>query len=91
MEIARPALGKPAKRMRRHLKHLHSVLGAHQDAVVARPQLRELATQAQLDGGNGFTYGILHAQQKARDSQAEQKLPAAWRDLRRPRNLKWLR
>jgi CHAD domain-containing protein len=91
VEIARPAVGKPAKRMRRHLKHLHTVLGEHQDAVVACPLLRELAAQAQIDGGNGFTYGILHARQLARASQAEQKIPGAWRELRRPRNLKWLR
>jgi hypothetical protein len=39
------------------------VLGDHQDAVVARPVLRELAVTAQLDNENGFTYGLLHQQQ----------------------------
>jgi CHAD domain-containing protein len=91
VEIARPAVGKPAKRMRRDLKHLHTVLGEHQDAIMVCPLLRELAAHAQIEGGNGFAYGILHSQQQARASQAEQQLPAAWRELRRPRNLKWLR
>jgi hypothetical protein len=35
--------------------------GEYQDTVVSRPVLRELAGQAHLDGGNGFTYGLMHA------------------------------
>jgi CHAD domain-containing protein len=89
-EIAGPAVGKPAKRLKRRAKTVHKLLGDHQDAVVARPVIRELAAQAHLDGGNGFTFGILHRLETNRADQAEQDLPHAWKKLRKPKNTKWL-
>jgi CHAD domain-containing protein len=91
IEAVEPALGKPASRLREQLKALQVLLGEHQDTVVARPVLRELAIQAQLDGGNGFTYGILHATEATRATQIEQSLPRAWNRLRKPKNVAWLR
>jgi hypothetical protein len=67
------------------------VLGDHQDAVVARPAIRELAVQHHLDGGNGFTFGLLHALEAERADHAEQRLPAAWKKLTRPENTRWLK
>ncbi|MDQ2706260.1 MAG: CYTH and CHAD domain-containing protein [Actinomycetota bacterium] len=83
VEVARPSMGRPAKRLSRRLKKLHKALGAHQDAVVARPLIRQLASQAHLEGGNGFTYGLLHAEETARAAAAERSLPAAWKPLRK--------
>ncbi|MFN2496135.1 MAG: CHAD domain-containing protein [Pseudonocardiaceae bacterium] len=80
-EAAVPALGRPARRLRKRVKAVQQLLGEHQDAVVARPVLRELGMQAHLDGENGFTYGLLHRAETARAQQAEQDLPAAWRKL----------
>lgn len=91
IEAVEPALSKPASRLREQLKALQVLLGEHQDTVVARPVLRELAIQAQLDGGNGFTYGILHATEATRATQIEQSLPRAWNRLRKPKNVAWLR
>ncbi|MFC7468072.1 CHAD domain-containing protein [Actinomadura keratinilytica] len=45
-EAARPALGKPAKRYRKHVKAVQQLLGVHQDSVVAREALRQLAVEA---------------------------------------------
>jgi CHAD domain-containing protein len=90
-EIAEPALGKPAKRLKRRAKAVHKLLGDHQDAVVARPVIRELAAEAYLDGGNGFTFEILHQLESNRADQAERNLPHAWTKLRKPKNTKWLR
>jgi len=80
-EIAEPAVGKRAKRVRKHAKKLHKQLGDHQDAVVARAVIRELAVQAHLEGGNGFTFGILHELERERASGAERALPRTWKKL----------
>lgn len=77
-------VGKQAKRLRKRLKAVQDLLGEHQDTVVARPVLRELAAQAHLDGGNGFSFGIMHAQESARAERAERDLPRAWDRLRKP-------
>lgn len=90
VEVAVPEIGKPAKRMRRRLKDLHGPLGDHQDAVVARPVIRELAVQAHLDGGNGFTHGLLHGLEAARAQQARRDLPGRWTALDRPKVTRWL-
>lgn len=90
-EIAEPACGKPAKRLKQRSKAVHKLLGDHQDAVVARPVIRELAAQAYHDGGNGFTFGILHQLENDRANRAEHDLPAAWKKLRKPKNTRWLK
>ena len=41
------------------------MLGDHQDAAVARPVLRELGANAHLEGGNGFTFGVLYQQENS--------------------------
>ena len=74
-EAAEPAVGKPAKRLRKRLKPMQSVLGDHQDAVVARPVLRELGAQVHQEGGNGFTFGLLHAIESDRAAHAERRPP----------------
>jgi CHAD domain-containing protein len=89
-EAVKPALGKPAARLQRRLKAVQKLLGEHQDAVVSRPVLRELAGQAHLDGGNGFTYGLMYATETARADGVERDLPAAWKRMRKPKNIAWL-
>lgn len=89
-EAVRPTLGKPAARLRKHLKSVQNLLGEHQDAVVSRPVLRELAARAHLEGGNGFTYGLLYATEATRAERAEHDLPPAWKRMRKPKNTAWL-
>ena len=61
-EAARPALGRPAKRFAKRMKRVQQLLGDHQDSVVAREALRELATQAHTAGEAAFTLGCCTAQ-----------------------------
>lgn len=73
-EVARPALGKPGKRLVKHTKALQGVLGEHHDSVVARPVLRELAVRAHGEGGNGFTFGLLYEAEVQRALACEREL-----------------
>ena len=52
-EASRPALGPPAKKFAKRIKRVQQLLGDHQDSVVARGALRELATQAHQAGEGG--------------------------------------
>ncbi|MFF9803134.1 CHAD domain-containing protein, partial [Streptomyces rochei] len=58
-EAAKPALGEPAKALVRSMKSLQSLLGEHQDSVMARQTLRELSAVAHAAGESAFTYGLL--------------------------------
>jgi CHAD domain-containing protein len=89
-EAVEPTLGKPAARLRKRLKSVQNLLGDHQDVAVSRPVLRELAGQAHIEGGNGFTYGLLYAAEAARADRAERDLPAAWKRMRKRKNIAWL-
>ena len=82
-EAAAPALGKPADRLVKRVKQVQELLGDHQDAVVARPVLREIGMVAHLEGENGFTYGLLHQLQTDIGRLSEGEITQAWRDLRR--------
>jgi CHAD domain-containing protein len=84
-EAAIPVFGKRAKAYRERAKALQTLLGEHQDSVVARPVLRELGVQAHLDGENGFTYGLLHGREAALAERIEQQFPAAWRNVGKPK------
>ena len=43
------------------------------------------------EGGNGFTFGLMHGIESARAERAEQRLPTSWKRMRRPKNTRWLR
>jgi CHAD domain-containing protein len=89
-EAAQPAVGKPARRLRKRLKPVQKLLGDHQDTVVARPVLREFGAQTHREGGNGFTFGLLHGTEAARADRAEQRLPSQWKRMSKPKNTRWL-
>ncbi|MEU6080826.1 CYTH and CHAD domain-containing protein [Streptomyces sp. NPDC047108] len=82
-EAARPALGKPAKRLVAHMKNLQDALGDHQDSVVARTALRELALEAQKAQESSFTFGLLYGHEEAQADAREAELPRAWREASR--------
>lgn len=77
-EAARPALGKPAGKSAKRLKAVQSVLGDHQDSVVAREALRALAVLAQLSGEPSFTWGLLYGQEERTAAAREEELPGVW-------------
>ncbi|MGR8010569.1 CYTH and CHAD domain-containing protein [Streptomyces hypolithicus] len=77
-DAAKPALGKPAKRFAKRVKAVQSVLGEHQDSVVAREALRTLAVQSHAAGETAFTWGLLYGQEEAAADARERELPQAW-------------
>ncbi|MFH8754458.1 CYTH and CHAD domain-containing protein [Streptomyces atroolivaceus] len=77
-EAAKPALGKPAKKFAKRMKSVQSVLGDHQDSVVARDALRALAVQAHGAGEPAFTWGLLYGREEAAAAARERELPEVW-------------
>lgn len=80
-EAAAPALGTPAKDLVKSMKSLQSLLGDHQDSVMARRTLRELSAVAHAAGDSAFTYGVLYAREERRAELAENALPEAWETI----------
>ncbi|OEJ26901.1 metal-binding protein [Streptomyces agglomeratus] len=78
-DAARPALGGPAKRFAKHVKAVQSVLGEHQDSVVARTTLRDLAARADAAGETAFTWGLLYGREEAASQARERELPEVWK------------
>ncbi|WP_406860898.1 CYTH and CHAD domain-containing protein [Streptomyces sp. HUAS MG47] len=77
-EAAVPTLGKPAKKLAARVKAVQSLLGDHQDSVVARDALRTLAVQAYSAGENAFTWGLLYGREEAAAAAGERELPDVW-------------
>lgn len=86
VEVFAPSAGKPGKAFVNALTDLQDVLGAHQDSVVAREILREVARGSE----DSFSYGILYARQEqvGRDTFAE--LPAAAKASHKSALRSWL-
>ena len=89
-EAMGPAIGKKARRFARQMKKVQSVLGEHQDAVIARAVERELGISAHLAGENAFSYGLLYE----RDVWAGERLRAqaqrTWQRASRARYRRWM-
>ena len=74
----RMPVDKRAKKTVKHYKRIQTVLGDHQDCVVACDVLRRLAiTAGTTPGENGFAYGLLYA----REQQAADAARTAVREL----------
>lgn len=84
-EAATAALGRPAKKFARRMKAVQTVLGDHQDSVVARGALRTLAAQAHAAGETAFTWGLLYGHEEATAAAREQELPEVWERASRPK------
>ncbi|THA47177.1 CYTH and CHAD domain-containing protein [Streptomyces sp. A1136] len=77
-DAAAPAIGKPAERLAKATKKVQTLLGDHQDSVVARDALRALAVQAAGAGETSFTWGLLHGREEALAERYERELPRVW-------------
>jgi CHAD domain-containing protein len=84
MEAASPSVG-PARKAQKRTRTLTKVLGEHQDGLAAQPVLRELGMQAHLAGENGFTFGLLHEQERTRQKTAEREYPRSWKQVSKTR------
>ncbi len=74
-ELAEPLWGKKASKIVARRKDLQDVLGNHQDAVVSEAFLRDFGIRAGTRRDhNGFTYGILFAQERAELARLPEQL-----------------
>ena len=66
VEAAAPFLGDTADKIISSRKDLQDLLGDHQDSRVSAAFLRDLGARLGVRGGhNGFTYGVLYAQEQS--------------------------
>jgi hypothetical protein len=89
-EVIAPVVGEPARDLHRQTEKLQELLGNYQDAVMARPVLRQLGEAGHEDGQNAFTYGLLYATQHARTERVLRELPHRLERLRDEQTLSWL-
>jgi CHAD domain-containing protein len=90
-EAAGPASGKPARKFARQMKKVQSVIGDHQDTVIARQSARELGIGAHLAGENAFTYGLLHEREHHQAERLQSGARRTWKKASRPRHRQWMR
>ena len=89
-EAAIPPSGKPAKKFARQMKKVQSVIGDHQDTVIARQAARDLGISAHLAGENAFTYGLLHEQEHHQAERLQSRTQTTWKKASRPRHRTWM-
>jgi CHAD domain-containing protein len=90
-EAVAPAIGTKARRFTRQMKKLQSVLGEHQDTVIARRVERELGMGAHLAGENAYTYGLLSGRDACDGERLQAQAYQAWKQASRPRYRRWIR
>ena len=90
-EAVSPALGGRAQRFAGQMKELQTVLGDHQDAVIARGVDRELGISAHLAGDNAFTFGLLHERERVAALQLHDQARQEWQRASRPQYRRWIR
>ena len=88
-EAVSPALGRDAKRFTKQMKKVQSVLGDHQDAVVARGVDRELGIGAHLAGENAFSYGLLYEREDQQAARLRATAQRTWKQAPRPHFSHW--
>ncbi|GAA3347633.1 CYTH and CHAD domain-containing protein [Amorphoplanes nipponensis] len=86
VEVFAPSAGKPGRQLVKSLTALQDVLGAHQDSVIAREVLREVAAGAP----DAFGYGVLWARQERVGEETRAGLPPVVTASRRARLRRWL-
>lgn len=82
-EAAQDTLGGPAKDAVRGAKALQGLLGEHQDSVMTRGALRDIAAQAQGARESSFTYGLVYGREEHLAAGYEDALPEAWEEAQR--------
>jgi CHAD domain-containing protein len=89
-EAASPAAGQPASTFARQMKKVQSVIGDHQDTVIARHAARDLGIGADLAGENAFTYGLLHERELHQAERLQIRTRTVWTKASRRRYRRWM-
>lgn len=87
-EALTPAFGGKAKKYAKAVEGVQEVLGDHQDSVVTRELILDLARRG--SGPALFTYGRLHAAEEARGHWTRDGFDEAWRVASRPSLRSWM-
>jgi CHAD domain-containing protein len=88
-EAVSAAFGEPAQRFTAEMKQVQTLLGDHQDAIVARGVDRDLGIGAHLAGENAFSYGVLYERETELAEQLKQQANRVWADRARPHFRRW--
>jgi CHAD domain-containing protein len=86
-----PVFGKAAVRLAARMEKLQEILGEHQDSVVSRRVILELAVAATGAGENGFTFGLLYAREANIAESAQRTYRRTLRAAAKKRVRRWLR
>jgi len=89
-EVMAPVTGEQASRFAKRMKKIQSVLGDHQDTVVARAAIRDLGVRAHLAGDNAFTFGLLYEREACDARELQRQARRAWERASRPKYRRWL-
>ena len=81
-ELAGGPSGKRSRRVIDAAARMQDLLGAHQDAVVAEERLRTIAHSID-ETGISFVAGQLSERERAKRRELHDRLPSAWKDLRK--------
>jgi CHAD domain-containing protein len=81
--------GKPAARFAAAMEALQDELGQHQDSVVMRARIAELAATEPTPAA-AFVYGRLHAQEERRAELSVERFEAAWRQGSKKSLRRWM-
>jgi CHAD domain-containing protein len=87
-EAVAPAFGKPATKLAKAVARVQSVLGDHQDAMVAESWLRQAVAGA--DVGQALTLGELVAVQRAEAAACRDDWRRVWKKANRKKLRAWL-
>jgi CHAD domain-containing protein len=90
-EAVAPVSGPDAMRFARQLKNVQTVLGEHQDTVVARQAVRQLGMTAHLSGENAFSYGLLYEKEACDSQDLRAEAFRTWDHTAQVRYRRWLR
>lgn len=82
-EAAAPAAGRKAARFAKRMKQVQSVLGEHQDAVIARAVARDLGIAAHQAGEIAFSYGLLYEQNACDGERLQAQARRIWKKAAR--------
>ncbi len=69
-ESVTEVFGSGAASFAARMETVHDILGRHQDGLMIRGQLLDLARIAQAEGESAFTYGVLHGMSHCDDGDA---------------------
>jgi CHAD domain-containing protein len=88
-EAVQPVFGQDAQRLAKRMKAVQSVLGDHQDAVVARGVARDIGVQAYLGGENAFSFGLLNERAHRDALEYQRQAVKVWQRSSRHKAHRW--